>query len=401
MTQQCPEFDVLDYSINKTERRMTFSTSYKRDFSSPRKFDLSPLFIAERNRQHTPRGNAYFRHKDRQSFERNQDVNSLKEEHNKPSYPMDLKPNYDGLLTTSVDKTKADIALPGSMLDPLPDIPVLHRRGYQQHVDGDDKASSTDGGTNVMFKDDIKIMDNVYLNYLLDLKEKTPNSRTLYKELNMLIQKMSADNKDDDDPKDKKIDNVSVFVPGQPWLSQAQRRTRNLSITMDQIEHSILRKNADAYEVAYEILLYAEEFEKDGGNLKQEIRKVLDDAQKEQEFDDSDKEEEDGETENSKDLFQQVKDKQEQNGRVRNQIVRGTMTNLMEAFTILDKKLQEQTENFEKVGGTLDKMKDVINTPFGKMPERKEHFDSKQENSRKKQEDINQYGLCSSNLFGL
>ena len=125
------------------------------------------------------------------------------------------------------------------------------------------------------------------MEYLLYQKDNDiHNAQTLDNKFKMLVKGFSDDNKDDDVPKDIKEDDISEFVPGQPWMSQEERRRRDLAITMHQIEHSILKQKVDSYQVAYEILLHAEDFEREGRNMKQEIRRVLSDPQKMEEKED-------------------------------------------------------------------------------------------------------------------
>ena len=47
MTQDLPELNELDYSINKHERRVTLSIGFKPVIKASQKFDLSPIFVSE------------------------------------------------------------------------------------------------------------------------------------------------------------------------------------------------------------------------------------------------------------------------------------------------------------------------------------------------------------------
>ena len=260
MTQKFPELNVLDYNISKSDRKMSFSAGYKQEVKPQQKFNLSPLFLDVNERQNVHRECRF-----------------------NTGYPE---------FNTTVATDKADILTAKSdQLHPLHNTPVLRTGENIQHEDEED-TSKTRSGTAAMFNDNDGTMDQVYLDYILNHKATEP--RRLIK---MLVGKMSKDDLDDGDFREIKNDDdsrndmdaeVPSFVPGRPWLTKEQRRSRDLAITMSQIEHSILDKNFDAYQVAYEILLHADQFEREGRNLKQEIRTVLEASHNEHELTDSD-----------------------------------------------------------------------------------------------------------------
>lgn len=292
-----PEFNVLDYSINKSERRMTFSTGYKQEVKPQQKFTLSPLFVDVHDRQNVHGGCEYHnRYPDHQSFAKNQDVDSLKDVKTRVSTPMRFKPGLLKTFDATVGTDQADI-VPTESYQPhsLLNKPVIHTVEEDQQTDEEDESSVT-SGTTVRVQDTTKTMDQVYSDYIQNRKATEPSRL-----LRMLIDRMHKDNKDDgdfreinneDDHRNSMNADVPEFIPGQPWLTQTQRRSRDLAITMSQIEHSILRKKFDAHQVAYEVLLHAEQFEREGRNLKLEIRRVLEDSKREQDLKEADQEDE-------------------------------------------------------------------------------------------------------------
>ena len=293
MTQKFPELNVLDYNISKSDRKMSFSAGYKQEVKPQQKFNLSPLFLDVNERQNVHRECRFNTgYPDHQSFAKSQNFDSLKDKKIGASTPMGIRPGLIKKFDTTVATDKADILTAKSdQLHPLHNTPVLRTGENIQHEDEED-TSKTRSGTAAMFNDNDGTMDQVYLDYILNHKATEP--RRLIK---MLVGKMSKDDLDDGDFREIKNDDdsrndmdaeVPSFVPGRPWLTKEQRRSRDLAITMSQIEHSILDKNFDAYQVAYEILLHADQFEREGRNLKQEIRTVLEASHNEHELTDSD-----------------------------------------------------------------------------------------------------------------
>ena len=51
LTQTLPELDILDFNLNKSEKRSTLSVSYKPSFKENKRFDLSPLFTYDKMRE--------------------------------------------------------------------------------------------------------------------------------------------------------------------------------------------------------------------------------------------------------------------------------------------------------------------------------------------------------------
>ena len=282
MTQEINGLDMLDFNFSKSERRVTFSAGFKPSVKPEQKFDLSPLFMCENDKNHVNMGCcSYPKHPDIHC--REQYVTPYMDGKYRASSPIGVRNRYDRQYHATADSdsmsdippVKSKVFKPnGSRTGPI-------RADRDNTDDEEDTTSSVDTEPRVRFNDDVQKMDIDYMQHLLHQKDDNiRDAHTLDKKFKGLLKGFTEENNKDDEQKNIKDDGISVFVPGQKWMSQEERREKDLAATMQQIENSILRQTINSYQIAYEILLHAESFEREGRNMKQEIRRILSDPQK-------------------------------------------------------------------------------------------------------------------------
>ena len=282
MTQEINGLDMLDFNFSKSERRVTFSAGFKPCVKPEQKFDLSPLFLCENDKNHANMGCcSHPKHPDIHCKE--QYVTPYMDEKYRVSSPMGARNRHDRQYHATADSdSMSDIPLVKSkVFKPFGNRAEPNKADRDNTDDEEDTTSSTSTEPTVRFNDDVQKMDMDYMQHLQHQKDSNiQDAYTLDKKFKKLLKGFTEEKDVNDEHKNIKDDGISVFIPGQKWISQEAKRERDLAATMQQIENSILRQTINAYQVAYEVLLHAETFEREGRCMKQEIRRILSDPQK-------------------------------------------------------------------------------------------------------------------------
>ena len=220
-------------------------------------FDNGRLGNDVSNHQDIQGGYGYHTHHPECQFSRNQDIESLDKERNRANTPICNRPEFNRKFDSTADTEMSEI-IPTEFveLNTTLNRPVPHKVGKNHHGQEEDNDSTPDSWITVSLNDDVEKMDRDYLEHL-------------GKKIRKFMDKSFTNTKEDNE-----------FIPGQPWMSLAERRRKDLDITMDQIETSILKHKADAFHIAYDILKHAKTFEIEGRDLAEEIQKALEDTEK-------------------------------------------------------------------------------------------------------------------------
>ena len=100
MTQEISGLDMLDFNFSKSERRVTFSAGFKPSVRPDQKFDLSPLFICDNDRNHINHGcGLHSRHPDIHC----KPVEPFMEEKHRVSTPMGVRHQYNRQFDATAD----------------------------------------------------------------------------------------------------------------------------------------------------------------------------------------------------------------------------------------------------------------------------------------------------------
>ena len=284
MANELPGLDVLDFTISKTDQRITLSIGYKKEKPHQTKFDLSDLFVesprARTNimptcQESQPHQGLVQVHDRDCPCSTNKDT--LYNDELQVKMPMSERPEFS-------DRQKSHHVCnsPGIKRMENEIVKVLIGNcDTAPHTPGRDSDSSEDGQEDVpswfseFLNKDMDKLDSDYFQHLLDQKEKYPDNPATHKRLNTFAQRHFKNTED------YGANNYREFIPGQPWMSKEQKDHEELIRILDEVETSIsvLNHKTAALHIGYDLIDQAVARGNDR-NLAQNIREAIDDHDK-------------------------------------------------------------------------------------------------------------------------
>ena len=170
LTQDLKELDILDYSINKNEKRVTLSVGFKENIQTHQKFDLSSLFTFGNDNigtevyngcdigksSHTPHAACQFSKDQDNSFEHTNDNTPVGK---RPEFNTKLDPAETYDFSNTVPRKCPDLY--SSINNDV--HPIVNKT---HHANDDD--SHLEAYLAILLSDDVDIDDKMYINYLFE-----------------------------------------------------------------------------------------------------------------------------------------------------------------------------------------------------------------------------------------
>ena len=337
MTKELPGLDILDFNISKGSKKVSLSIGYKTP-KPPKKFDLSEILRFDQmeprmatHQDFQPNQECEIHNKEC-PFSTIQNKEDLDTEKPKSRMPMSQRPEFRDRSTSPglelMQNEIVKIITDSCKNDPR--LPVReYKEGRNYDSDGEDNRPNW---FNTFVNTDIEKMDTDYFQALLSQRAEDPDNAAIQKRIDNFLTTLDSprDNTDVDE------DGFREFIPGQQWMSRAERRRQDLDVTMDGIEDAITRQKTNAFMITYDILKQAQSYERQGRSLSKEIQKAL-------------KEDERVETKKKKNKRQQTQDRRNKESLkaqfdTEDQVEDDCNNILEEAFTEINKKMQQFEE---------------------------------------------------------
>ena len=242
MTRELPGLDILDFNISKTSKRVTLSIGYKQEFKPQQKFDLSNIFV------HDPVGPQHNIAK-HQDFQPDQGLLNI---HHKDSTYQDIQANQECNTRHQECKERCNYRVPmcdrrefseepkSPHEEDMPGLEIMQSEIVKLLTDLnkpevyiDEEENTVPNWFSTFLNTNVDKMDEDYFNSLLKQREAHPGNPTTQRRIDSFMKDNFRKTEEDD------ISCYREFVPGQPWMSRAQKKREDLYTTMNEIEVSI------------------------------------------------------------------------------------------------------------------------------------------------------------------
>ena len=267
MARDLPGLDILDFNVNKTSKKVTLSVGFK-ETKPQKQLDLTEVIeldpMETRNNKPTYRtfqpASQCEIHGKECPFSKTQDTEHLETEKSKHRVPLTDRPEFrEQLISPGVQMMQKEI------------VRIITDYTKNDSTTDRDNTSDEEDDTPTWFDNfvntNVEDMDTKYFHSLLNQRAADPGNSAIQKRIDKYLSEHCSNDTDMDD-------DYKEFVPGEVWLSRAQRRL-DLDTTMNGIEDAISRHKTNACLLVSDILQKAEAFEKEGRNLAKEIQKAI------------------------------------------------------------------------------------------------------------------------------
>ena len=359
MTRDLPGLDILDFNVNKTSRKVTLSIGYKA--SKPQKtLDLTEVLDFDNM---GPR-NSMATHKDFQLPDCEIHNKECPFSKHQDTYPDTEKPKGRGLLNNRPE-FREELLSPGLEMMQREIVKIVtdyhHKDSHKTKDYETEEEDKTPKWFDTFINTNVEQMDSDYFKSLLAQRAADPDNAVILRRIDNFLSNSSRDNIGVDE------NGYREFIPGQPWLSQAETRRRDLDTAMEGIESAIQKHKTNAYTIVYDILKQAKSFETEGRNMATEIQRARRD---------------DAKAEARKHRHNSRQETQDRRNR----------ENLKTQFAT-DDQVEDDCNDL------LEKAFTEINKKIQKFEERKELYNSKKEKEVNKTEGLNTGMSYGSSMF--
>ena len=284
MSNELPGLDVLDFTISKTDQRVTLSIGYKKEKPHQTRFDLSNLFVkspvAETDNtptcQESQPSQGLVQVHDR-NCPCSTNMATLYKDEQEVKMPMSNRPEFADRQKSHHVRNSPGIKRMESEIVNV----ITGNCDTALYTPGRDSDSSDDEEEDVpnWFSDflnkDMDKMDADYFQHLLGQKETYPDNPATHRRFNNFVQENSKNTGGYEASKYRE------FIPGQPWMSKEQKDHEDLHRILDEVETSIsiLKHKTAALHIGYDLIDQAVARGNDR-NLAQNIKEAIYDHDK-------------------------------------------------------------------------------------------------------------------------